>query len=241
MPSSTGKFIVLDGPEGSGKSTVIEHWKKEFEAQGKKVFDFKEFWKTYDKQPEVDEVLNADIILSAEMSYTGIGKVLREELIKNGTNYPSLAIAEAYALDRMILYKKYYITALSLGKTIITDRSVSTSLVYQPLGDATVTFEKVANLPGNKIALETPPTDLILFQIEPSVGLKRLSTRHGKKDDAIFEHLDFQEKAYKIFMSEEYKTIFTALGTKVHYLPADDELDIIKQRSNNLLARILNS
>ncbi len=240
MPSPQGKFIVLDGPEGSGKSTVIDHWKQQFEKEGKKIFDLKSFWRTYDCQPEAADVLAADIIFSAEMSYTGIGKVLREELIKNGTNYPPLAIAEAYALDRMILYKKYFIPALALGKTIISDRSVSTSLVYQPLSDQSVTFEKVTNLPGNKIALENPPTDLILLQIEPEVGLKRLATRHGKNDDAIFEHLDFQEKAYKIFMSEEFKSVFTALGTTVHYLPADEEIDIIKQTSSNLLTRILN-
>lgn len=233
-------FIFLDGPEGSGKSTIIDYWKSWFEQNGKKVFDLKTYWKTYDKQPPEEEVLKSDVIFSAEMSYTGIGKVLREELIRKGTDYPTLAIAEAYALDRMILYKKYFIPALAMGKIIITDRAVSTSLAYQTIGNSEITYQTIKNLPGNTIALSHPPTDLILFQIDPEKGLDRLKKRSEKNDNAIFEHLEFQKKAYENFMSKEYQAIFTELGTKIHYLPADGELDTIKATSLSLLKTILN-
>jgi thymidylate kinase len=199
------KFIFLDGPEGSGKSSIIDYWKTYCIAQGKKVFDLKRYWKTYDKQPDPNDVLEADILFSAEMSYTGIGKVLREELIKNGTDYPTLAIAEAYALDRMILYKKFFIPALESGKTIITDRAVSTSLAYQTISNPSLSFEAILNLPGNAIAISHPPTDLILFKIDPKKALERLQTRTDKNDDAIFDKLDFQQKVYERFLSPDYQ------------------------------------
>ncbi len=235
----TGKFIVLDGTEGSGKSTVIDFWKKHLEEQGKKIFDLKAYWKQYDKQPPAEEVLAADIIFSAEMTYTGIGKVLREELIAKGTDYPSLAIAEAYALDRMILYKKFFAPALAAGKTIISDRSISTSLVYQTISDPTITYEIIRTLPGNAVALAHPPTDLILFEIDPEKGLARLASRLDKNDNAIFEEVDFQKKAYAKFMGSEFQNIFKDLGTTIHYLSAGTDLATITQASTELLEKIL--
>jgi thymidylate kinase len=167
--------------------------------------------------------------------------VLREELIAKGTDYPSLAIAEAYALDRMILYKKFFIPALAAGKTIISDRSVSTSLVYQTISDPTITYEIIRTLPGNAVALSCPPTDLILFQIDPEVGLARLASRFDKNDNAIFEEADFQKKAYAKFMGSEFQAIFKDLGTDIHYLAADAEPAIIQAKSMDLLKKILSS
>jgi dTMP kinase len=239
MTIPRGKFIVLDGTEGSGKSTVIDFWKEQLIAAGKKIFDLKAYWKAYDKQPDPEEVLAADIIFSAEMSYTGIGKVLREELIQRNTTYPPLAIAEAYALDRLILYKKFFIPALQKGSVIISDRSVSTSLVYQTISDPPLSYTDIINLPGNTVALNYPPTDLILFKLDPEVGLKRLIGRVDKNDNAIFEQADFQKKAYEKFMSSDYQKIFTDRGTLIHYLQADTTLDIIKTSSLTLLHTIL--
>jgi thymidylate kinase len=165
----------------------------------------------------------------------------REELIAKGTDYPSLAIAEAYALDRMILYKKFFIPALAAGKTIISDRSVSTSLVYQTISDPTITYEIIRTLPGNAVALSCPPTDLILFQIDPEVGLARLASRFDKNDNAIFEEADFQKKAYAKFMGSEFQAIFKDLGTDIHYLAADAEPAIIQAKSMDLLKKILSS
>jgi dTMP kinase len=239
MNEKRGTFIFLDGPEGSGKSTVIDYWKDHLQSQGKKIFDLKAYWKQYDKQPPEEEVLSADIIFSAECTYTGIGKVIREELIRTGTDYPSLAIGEAYALDRLVLYKKYFVKALAQGTSVITDRAVSTSLAYQTTADPSLTYKQIAELPGNAFALEHPPQHFILFKIDPALGLKRLATRYDKKDDAIFEQLDFQKKIYEKFMSAEYQKIFTDRGTQFHYLSADQELAILKAESLQLLHTLL--
>jgi thymidylate kinase len=88
MPQGLGKFIMIDGIDGSGKTTIVQYWKEYLESLGKKVFDLKSYWKEHDRHPTFEEIKDCDVLFSAEMSYTGIGKVLREELINRASNYP---------------------------------------------------------------------------------------------------------------------------------------------------------
>lgn len=236
---SQGKFIVVDGIEGCGKSTIVDFWKEHLERQGKKIFDFKYFWKKHGRHPEYADIKDADIIFTAEPTYVGIGQVVREELIKNGTDYPVLAIAEGYALDRLILYKKFYIQALQEGKTILTDRSFTTSLAYQAGTDGRLSYETVLSLPGNALALECAPSDLILFTLPPDVAAQRLSQRFHKQDDAIFDKIEFQNKLADVFVSPEYQKIFTSRGAQIHFLSTNDEVGIVQENSLSLLHKIL--
>lgn len=230
---------MVDGIEGSGKSTILEAWKQCLADEGRTLFDLKDYWKEHGKHPEFSEIKSYDFILASEPSYVGVGKVIREELIKNGTSYPGRAIAEAYSLDRLIIYNKIVIPALREGKSIIQDRGVSTSLCYQPLTDPSISADWLSSLSGNALALEHRPDHLILLEIDPERATNRLAQRLNKQDDAIFEKLDFQRKIAKVFASPEYQQFFTARGTQVHNLPAEDELAIMKERALALLKKIL--
>ena len=42
----TGKFIIIDGLDGSGKSLIVNGLADYLKKKGKKVFELKEFWKT---------------------------------------------------------------------------------------------------------------------------------------------------------------------------------------------------
>lgn len=229
---------MIEGPEGSGKSTIVDYWKTYLSSQQKQVFDLKTYGKDHDKLPDLTELSSADIIVSAEPTYTGIGKVIREELIRTGTSYPTRAIAEAYSLDRLILYTKYYIPLLNRGTTIITDRALTTSLVYQTT-DTNLTYHDILSLPGNELALTHRPDHLIILTIDPAIALERTFKRTEKQDNVIFENLEFQKKTYEKYLSSEYQTIFTSRGTKIHYLSADQEIDILKQASIQLLSSLL--
>ena len=233
-------FIMIDGIDGSGKSTVTQLWKDYLAAQGNAVFDLKHYWQTTGKYPEPHELNAYDFIFSYEPTFVGIGKVIREELIKNNTGYPARAIVEAFSLDRLILYKKIIIPMLNSGKVVIQDRGVSTSLAYQSLSGPEFTYEKISEFVGNKMALENRPDHLVIAKISADQALARLQNRAGKKDDAIFEKLDFQTKAAKIFYSAKYQKLFTDHGSKIHYLNTDAEFDIMKQDAMNLLKNILN-
>ena len=245
-------FIMIDGIDGSGKSTVVQVWKDYLASQGNAIFDLKHYWKTNGRYPELEETRAYDFIFSCEPTFAGMGKVIREELIKNGADYPPRAIVEAFSLDRLILYKKIIIPLLASGKAVVQDRGVSTSLAYQSLSRRTgsgsrldvgtnpeFTFAKIAEFVGNQLALENRPDHLVIAKIPADKALARLHERSGKKDNAIFEKLDFQTKAAAIFYSKAYQKIFTGRGTTIHYLNTDAEIGIMRKEAADLLKKIL--
>lgn len=232
---------MIDGIDGSGKSTAVQAWKDYLTAQGETIFDLKHFWQTSGKYPELHEIKSYDFVFSCEPTFTGIGKVIREELIKNGAGYPAQALAEAYSLDRLVLYKKILIPVLSSGKCVIEDRGVSTTLAYQSLQNPEFTFEKLSQFVGNALALENRPDHLVIAKVSPATANARIKNRFDKNDDAIFEKLEFQKKSAEVYYSPEYQKIFTDRGTKIHYLNADAEIDIMKEESVNLLKKLISA
>lgn len=231
-------LIMIDGLDGSGKSTAISAWKKYLSNQGNAILDLKKYLKENDRYPQPHE-LGYDFIFSAEPTYTGIGKVIREELINQEKNYPAQAIAQAYSLDRLILYSKIIIPLLNDGKCVIQDRGVSSSLVYQSVQNSALTLENLSNLSGNQLALQHRPDHLIILKIKPETAIDRLSGRLEKQDNVIFEKLDFLKKIALQFESPEYQKIFTDRGTQIHYLSGEEKIDIMNEQAVNLLKTIL--
>ncbi len=232
-------LIMIDGIEGGGKSTIVENWKKFLAEKGRAVFDLKKYCLENNKYPEYEELKPFDFIFSAEPTFFGIGKMIREELIKSGTDYPEQAIAEAYSLDRLILYKKIIIPALTDKKFVIEDRGVSTSLCYQSLSK-NLSLDFLASLPGNALALQYRPDYLLLIKMSIETAQKRLTTRYEKQDNVIFDKLEFQQQAMNTYLSEQYQKLFLDRGTKIEYLNTDAEIDIMKQQSLELFQQIIN-
>ncbi|MFA5211327.1 MAG: hypothetical protein WC414_02370 [Patescibacteria group bacterium] len=232
-------FIILDGIDGSGKGTIIKEWQKYFESQNKKIFNLKEFWRINNRHPEFEEIKNFDVLFSAEPTYVGVGEIIRKELIKNGNDYSPTTIAHAYALDRLVLYKKIIIPFLQMNKIVIKDRSVSTSLCYQPLQDGSITIDEVAKIEGNEFALKNAPDYLIIADLPATEAIKRLFERTNEKDDALFEKKEFLEKARTTFLSENYQKFFTDRGTKIKIFNSNQNIDIMKTESINLLLNLI--
>jgi len=231
---------MLDGIDGSGKGTITEAWKNFLLSKNKTIFDLKKYWQENNKYPEIDKIKNYDFIFSCEPTYTGIGKVIREELIKNGTNYPEITVTQSFSLDRIVYYKKIVLPLLKLNKNIIQDRGVATSLAYHPIHDPISTIQSVAELPGNRPAMDNLPDHLILMDIKANEAQARLGGRTDKQDNAVFEKNKLQEKINKNYHSEEFKNIFKKQSTQIHWLNGSQKIDIMKQEGINLLNNILN-
>lgn len=230
---------MIDGIDGSGKSTVVEAWKTYLQESGYKIFDLKKYFLENDRYPSEEEFKEADFIFSAEPTHTGIGKILRHELINNKNQYSPESIAEAHSLDRAILYSKIIIPAIKNGQNIIQDRGLSTSLVYQPTHDPALTMSKIAKYAGNKLAARYRPDHLVIMNIDADLACSRLDSRFEKQDNAIFEKQDFLRAAADKFGSTELKNFFLELNTEVHYLSGKEKIDIMKESGINLLKNIL--
>lgn len=213
-----GKFIMIDGLDGSGKGTAVSALRDYFEKQGKKIFDLREYWQGTNDIPSVEEVMEYDVICSAEPTFSMVGKVIREEIVRtNQRQYSGMTTAQAFALDREILYKKLIIPAKKAGKIIIQERGVTTSLVYQPVQNEKIQLKEIINIPGNQVAIKNAPDLLIIVKVDPEVAIERLNARE-KKDQAIFENLVFQRKVQYRFESNWLKKLFTHYNSKMLYL-----------------------
>ncbi len=228
-----GKFIVVDGMDGAGKSVFLESLKNELKKDNQKIFDVNEFWEKNNRLPDFSEVENFEALYSSEPTYFGIGKFIREVLISKDSkiNYSTSVLAQAYALDRQILYEGLILPFLKKGGLVFQSRSVSTSLVYQRITGRKdeIDFEEVLNLPGNQFALKNSPDFLIILTVDVQKTITRLANR-TKNDNSIFEKATFQKKVKKEFESNWFKKMFEKRGTKVIYMDANKTIEYSKQQ-----------
>lgn len=240
MENKKGKFIVVDGLDGIGKGTGISAIIDFLLSQNKRVLDLDKYWREMHFHPDFENKTvqgkpnqyfinldDYDVIRSSEPTFTGIGKTIRDEVIsKLGRKYSAYFTASCYSGDRLVLYKRVILPALSKGKIIIQSRSISSSIVYQFLQskiqkESVLSVKEIINLEGNKFALDNPPDLLIIPTIKNVEELmERLQNRLEKDDNCGFENLDFQLQLKPLYEGEEFKNIFTSRGTKVEYIDA---------------------
>ncbi len=231
---------MIDGIDGSGKSTIMSTWKELLLSQYR-CFDITAFCKTEHRLPTLEEVGDVQVVFSAEPTHAWVGAAIRQELISKNSSYKTETIADAFSLDREILYTRLLIPLRAKGVHIIQDRGISTSLCYQSLGETGLPMNYIAELRGNALTLTHAPDYLVISDIPPETALTRLASRFEKDDNAKFEHQEFLTLARNIFLSPDYQTYFTNRGTAVHILNANVELGIMNTAAREFLGQILHS
>lgn len=234
-------FIIIDGIDGSGKDTILDAWVAHLAAQNKKIFHLKEWWKKHHAHPEPEDLEEYNVLTSAEPTYVWFGAAIREEFIRaSKRKYSAKAIAQAFSLDRLVLYKRVILPAQKQGVLILQSRGVSTTLAYQTAqGDPNVTPEYIMKLRGNTFALKHAPDVLFIADLDPAIAVQRLAARSEKQDQSIFEKEKFLEKLRANFRADWYRQIFESRGTKVVYFPTEDSLDRMKEKAVAELQRLL--
>ncbi|MEA3423265.1 MAG: dTMP kinase [Bacillota bacterium] len=163
------KIISIEGGDGSGKTTIIEMIENYFIEKKIKY------------------------MVTREPGGVEISESIREIVLnKNNTEMDAKTEALLYAAARRQHLAEKVIPQLSSGKVIIFDRYVDSSVVYQGYVRG-LGMEEVYNL--NLFATEGfLPGLTILLDVEPEVGLKRISENNREKDRLDLEGLDFHEK-----------------------------------------------
>ena len=143
-----GLFIVMEGPDGSGKTTQINLLKEYLEEAG------------------------YECLITREPGGTVIGEEIRQ-LILNPEHKEMSPVTEMllYAASRARLVHEVIGPALEEGKIVISDRFVDSSIVYQgiarKLGISTVS---AVNAPGIGIYR---PDGIFFIDLSEAEGLRR--------------------------------------------------------------------
>lgn len=232
-----GRFIVVDGLDGVGKGLFIQTFIEQAEREGKRVFDVTDFWKKNDFHPPIQEIIGKyDIIITAEPTFSGVGRYIREELVAtNNRDYSPHVVAEAYAVDRRMLYEVLILPALEAGIDVYQSRSLASSIVYQKQSaiNQGIPFShtEILSIPGNSFCYSHPMDFLIIpTLVNVEEAIKR-SQQRAKQDHCKFEHLPFQLKIKPHYDSPWFREIFETKGVKVVYMDAGVSIEFSRQQA----------
>ncbi len=169
-----GQFITLEGPDGSGKSTIIKLLGEYLEEKG------------------------IDFIMTREPGGTPIGEEIRDIILDNkNTNMGPETEALLYAASRGQHVHEKIIPALEKDKLVLCDRFVLSSLAYQGVGRQ-LGIKEVKMI--NDFALKGIYPDLILFfHIDPEITLRRKTKKLGG-DRLEKEGNEFHNRVYNGYM-----------------------------------------
>ncbi|AIO18085.1 Thymidylate kinase [Candidatus Izimaplasma bacterium HR1] len=202
----TGKFITFEGPDGSGKSTVIKAVEEFLKSEG------------------------YNILTTREPGGIRIAEDIRKVILsKENTMMSGRAEALLYAASRAQHLAEKVQPALSEGKVVLCDRFVDSSLAYQGYGRE-LGIDEVWNI--NKFAIGDVLPDLTIFiDIPPHVGLNRVQKSTRKLDRLDLETLEFHEKVYQGYkiIIEKFKDRFVIIdGNNPVETVIEDTLQVIK-------------
>ncbi len=202
-----GKFIVIEGIDGCGKTTQI-----------KKISD----WLPYSGL--IDENLN--VIQTREPGGSPFGKLLREIILnKNLDDSPSsLTELLLYAADRAEHISKIITPQLDKKNWVISDRFSGSTLAYQGYG-RNVNLGIIEQLELIACQGENPDAT-ILLDIKPEDSLKR---RENKIPDRIEEEgLEFLKK-----VNDGFQRIANEKNWKI--ISASQDMDSISNEIKSFL------
>jgi dTMP kinase len=204
-----GIFVTFEGPDGSGKTTQVNLLKEYFNSLG------------------------YDVLITREPGGTPISEKIRE-VILDPENKEMGATCEAllYAAARAQHMYETIIPALDMGKMVICDRFVDSSIVYQGyargLGE-----EMVETINGYAIQGRTPDRTF-LITIPPEIGIQRKNT-DGELDRLEQEDIQFHKKVYEGYnrLKGKYDRILHIDGTQ----DINKIQDIIREDINRIIKK----
>ncbi|MBT2759387.1 dTMP kinase [Mesobacillus foraminis] len=165
-----GLFITIEGPEGAGKTTIINMLTSRLESEG------------------------LEVVATREPGGIEIAEQIREVILnKENTAMDARTEALLYAAARRQHLVEKVAPGLKQGKIILCDRFIDSSLAYQ--GHARgLGIEEVLTI--NQFAIENMMPQLTLyFDLTPEIGLQRINRHSGREVNRLdLETIEFHRK-----------------------------------------------
>ena len=191
-----GKLVTIEGVDGAGKTTVIKNVLKRLSNHSELEF-------VYTREPGGNQI--------AEQ----IRKVI---LNQENSNMDAVTETLLYAAARRQHLVEDIKPMLEQGKVVICDRFVDSSIAYQGVGRG-VGYDKVKQI-NDLITDEIKPDLTLYFEIEPEIGLKRIS------DHRIDEvnRLDKEEASFYKKVAQGYHQLIKNDPERFEIINADQSI-----------------
>ncbi len=168
-----GTFLVIDGPDGAGKSTQLERLDAWVRGGG------------------------VQVVRAQDPGGTAIGRRIREILLDPACDEMTVTCETMlYMASRAQLVAEVIRPALAGGACVVCDRFVSSTVAYQGAGGAdTDAIRRVADVAVGP----TWPDLTILLDLDPAAGLGRLG---GRPDRVEAKSLAFHQRVREGFLRQ---------------------------------------
>ncbi|MGM0904623.1 MAG: dTMP kinase [Bacillota bacterium] len=165
-----GLFVSFEGPEGAGKTTIINMMIEQLKKDGFQV------------------------ISTREPGGIEIAEQIREVILnKNNTAMDARTEALLYAAARRQHLVEKVKPALEIGNIILCDRFIDSSLAYQGFARG-LGIDEVLTI--NQFAIEDMmPRLTFYFDLDPKIGLERIHKNDGREVNRLdLENIEFHQK-----------------------------------------------
>ena len=168
-----GRFLVIDGPDGAGKTTQAVRIAEYFRARGE------------------------DVITLREPGATPAGEAIRDLLLDADTDVTALTEMLLYQAARAQIVETVIRPALARGETVVLDRYWYSTAAYQAhgLGLDPVSVRHVSAVATGGVE----PDHVFFLDVDPELGLGRIN---GERDRIEGRPLDYHRRVRDGFLVE---------------------------------------
>ncbi|MGE8207438.1 dTMP kinase [Heyndrickxia sp. NPDC080065] len=193
-----GLFITVEGPEGAGKTTVLNMLGMELKDKG------------------------LNIVMTREPGGIHIAEQIRKVILdKENTKMDPRTEALLYAAARRQHLIEKVIPALEQGSIVLCDRFIDSSLAYQGVARG-LGIDEVYLM--NQFAIQEIMPDLtIYFDIDVELGLKRIEENNGRE----VNRLDLEAMDFHIKVREGFRQLLDRFPNRIFEVDASKSLDCV--------------
>lgn len=205
-----GIFITIEGPEGAGKTTIIQKVAQELEVKG------------------------MDVILTREPGGIPISEQIRGIILDSG-NLAMDARTEAllYAAARRQHLVEKVIPGLQSGAVVLCDRFIDSSLAYQGYARG-LGMDEILSI--NQFAIqELMPDQTIYFDIDPEIGLKRIETNKGRE----INRLDLEQLNFHQMVRQGYKQLLQRFPDRIREIDASQPIEQVFLQTMEMVEKLI--
>jgi dTMP kinase len=220
-----GKFVVLEGIDGSGKDTQVELLKQFFASEGKKVVEEgEELYSWNNREFVFVQVLDENFPETSE---------LRQVLFGKGKRFVTWAEIFIFWADKFQMLYKHILPNLEKGRIVVANRWEISQMAYQVHGKQNESLREISLQMRSRLDQIATPDLHILLDVSIEESKKRMEARaaaagnHNFFDDSKKEFFERVSTGYLEELKQYSYQVVDANQTKNKvYL---DLLNILKR------------